>query len=88
MLRKVSMFGRFSRAVYVNTLLQLSGTSGLYLIVFGTPLVERGIAEASAVAQLLDRHDRPCLHQEPNDLIVAKSALLRTRLSPCLSRKA
>ncbi len=51
-------------------LLQAPGFLCIHAAVLGTPLVERGLAEAALPADLLDRQARLSLLQETDDLLL------------------
>lgn len=51
-------------------LLQAPRFLGIHAAVPGTPLVERGLAEAALPADLLDRQARLSLLQETDDLLL------------------
>ena len=60
-------------------LTQPPGVGHVHAAELGPPHVEARVAESSLATQLLDRHARLRVLQEPNDLFLGVSALLHVR---------
>ena len=63
-------------------LTQPPGVRNIHAAELGSPLVERGIAEAAFAAQLLDRHPSLSLLDEADDLLFGVSAFSHVRHFP------